>query len=992
MRYFEVASRLIEQKPNKAIPGYGLGQRHVQILLQFSMAAIFVGMNMALPIAIIPITHPQYAADVGITSFPNWTDQSLILVSTQAGYAVTQLFGSCISEYYGYHFVMPFSMFLCSIFCFILPVLTQFFGSQGLILCLMLQGASQGFSLPVIPDYLSRWVPTSERSSIGSFMFAANVLAAALSTKITAWISTTFLGWTFAYYFFGIMGFLWSYVMINFGRNAPETSNNISTEERDFIMSDQKVKKKMHSTIGEEVPWKKLFDSPGLLAIFAAHAGTFWALWVMTAEIPSYLFGVLSFKIEEDGDIVGDAYFTSWLFSFIISGVTCYLIGSKILSLNFTRKVAQSIASYLAAVCLIILGFLSDPRWVIFFINAIFSALTASFWGFMLNYNDILHDRSMITHIGGFIGTITTLIPALLKQLIVTDQTDRFQWSIMFWLTAAVLVLSNTAFFFYSSREIQEWDSNEEICNQVETKKDIGETEYLMENPVTNKKTYGKADLKEALNETEQQQEAPKAVQHEDVRSESESEEEFYVVKMRKPSKIIVYGIGVRHGQIALIFFMVVIMYILNMAAPIAIVAMTDPGTSPNPKVPAFTDWADQSLVLSSYYWGFAPTQLIGGPLTRKYGFKWFMVVSMIVCSLFSIWLPALVVKFGSLAMIFCLFTIGLFQGVVLPMLSDFVSKWAPVPERTPIGTFIFASKTLGTVFATELTGYLSSSWWGWPSAFYLYGVMGLIWSIFMIVLGCNTPDEHRSISQAELEYIKRGQTLTTKKIPWSKIMKSVPTWSTWISHIGIVWTIRLSTTEFPTYINRVLGFDVSSAGIFMAITYLVAYLFTFIVSTSSQYVINNHYLSTGICRKICNGLAAYGSSFFLVLLAVFHLNRYLALACIFFEMICLNASFSGYNINYNDLSPNFSGCLFGVGGISSTIVSFVPLLIVQFMVTNQASATQWGYAFLISAFVASVGTIFFMLRASGEVQDYDDLDDKEDEESRVLLEKKQQN
>lgn len=55
---------------------------------------------------------------------------------------------------------------------------------------------------------------------------------------------------------------------------------------------------------------------------------------------------------------------------------------------------------------------------------------------------------------------------------------------------------------------------------------------------------------------------------------------------MKKHSKIPGYGLGVRHWQVALIFSMVVIMYIINMAAPMAIVAITDPGTSPNPKVP----------------------------------------------------------------------------------------------------------------------------------------------------------------------------------------------------------------------------------------------------------------------------------------------------------------------------------------------------------------------------------------------------------------------
>lgn len=36
----------------------------------------------------------------------------------------------------------------------------------------------------------------------------------------------------------------------------------------------------------------------------------------------------------------------------------------------------------------------------------------------------------------------------------------------MFWLTAAVVVLSNTAFFFFSSGDLEKWDSNEEVDSE----------------------------------------------------------------------------------------------------------------------------------------------------------------------------------------------------------------------------------------------------------------------------------------------------------------------------------------------------------------------------------------------------------------------------------------------------------------------------------------------------------------------------------------------
>ncbi|KAK9887959.1 hypothetical protein WA026_000253 [Henosepilachna vigintioctopunctata] len=281
--------------------------------------------------------------------------------------------------------------------------------------------------------------------------------------------------WYSTYYIFGAIGFVWIYFMTRYGRNCPEDCDDISAPEREFIKHEKKTR--------DKVPWLKILTSPALLAIWAAHAGTFWTIWLMTAEIPSYLTHVLKYSVFKDGQTVGDAYFMSWLCSFIMSGLTGYLIKSKILTLNVTRKICQSIASFLTALCLIILGFISDPHWVVFLLNVIFMSLTASFWGFMLNYNDITHNRGVVTEVGNFIGTVTTIIPAVLKHFIVSDQTDGLRWGIMFWITAIVAILSNTAFFFFSSGDIQEWDSDSAL-NGIE------ESRFLMKRTESMSKRY----------------------------------------------------------------------------------------------------------------------------------------------------------------------------------------------------------------------------------------------------------------------------------------------------------------------------------------------------------------------------------------------------------------------------------------------------------------------------------------------------------------------
>lgn len=69
--------------------------------------------------------------------------------------------------------------------------------------------------------------------------------------------------------------------------------------------------------------------------------------------------------------------------------------------------------------------------------------------------------------------------------------------------------------------------------------------------------------------------------------------------------------------------------------------------------------------------------------------------------------------------------------------------------------TYFFKGFTFGSVIGQPIAGYMSSSWWGWPSSFYLYGCFGLIWTILWIIFGASSPAEHRSIMASEKDYIQ---------------------------------------------------------------------------------------------------------------------------------------------------------------------------------------------------------------------------------------------
>lgn len=92
------------------------------------------------------------------------------------------------------------------------------------------------------------------------------------------------------------------------------------------------------------------------------------------------------------------------------------------------------------------------------------------------------------------------------------------------------------------------------------------------------------------------------------------------------------------------------------------------------------------------------------------------------------------------------------------------LSKWAPTSEKARLNSFVFSGTQFGSLAMLPVTGLLASSAGGWPSVFYVGGIVTLTWVLFWCVLGANSPEEHRSISKEEREYIVSSLESTTSK------------------------------------------------------------------------------------------------------------------------------------------------------------------------------------------------------------------------------------
>jgi MFS family permease len=79
-----------------------------------------------------------------------------------------------------------------------------------------------------------------------------------------------------------------------------------------------------------------------------------------------------------------------------------------------------------------------------------------------------------------------------------------------------------------------------------------------------------------------------------------------------------------------------------------------------------------------------------------------------------------------------------------------------------------YAGAQIGNVLVMPLSGLLCRHGFdgGWPSIFYILGVVGIVWCIVWLLSAADSPQKHRTIGEPERKYImdSLGQTKARRK------------------------------------------------------------------------------------------------------------------------------------------------------------------------------------------------------------------------------------
>ena len=178
-------------------------------------------------------------------------------------------------------------------------------------------------------------------------------------------------------------------------------------------------------------------------------------------------------------------------------------------------------------------------------------------------------------------------------------------------------------------------------------------------------------------------------------------------------------------------------------------------------------------FVTAAFTAAYAIGMMVAGGFTDKLGTRKAFAIAIAIWSVAAM-LPG--AAFSVVTFAIAMFLLGLGEAANFPACIKTVAEWFPRRERA-LATGIFNSgANIGNIvvpIAVPTLVMLVT----WRGAFVVTGALGVVWLIAWLIY-YRRPEQHRSVSKAELELILSDPAETLESVPWSRVFPRKETWA----------------------------------------------------------------------------------------------------------------------------------------------------------------------------------------------------------------------
>jgi sugar phosphate permease len=367
---------------------------------------------------------------------------------------------------------------------------------------------------------------------------------------------------------------------------------------------------------------------------------------------------------------------------------------------------------------------------------------------------------------------------------------------------------------------------------------------------------------------------------------------------------------------------------------------------------------AQFGMVQSAFFIGYSLTQIPGGWLADRFGGSRVILFGTLWWSAFVFFTP-FATTLGMMYLIRGF--MGLGEGVNAPTHVALTARWMPKFEAARANAVYWIGMPVGIIITMPLTVWLSQKW-GWQASFYIFAWVGVAWCIAWRWYARDRPEQHPTITKAELALIKSDQDpvhVMDQPTEWRAVLTSRAVWGLTITYFfhNYLWYLYMSW--LPSYLVMARGFSLVKSGIFTMIPYFCATLTILLGGHLSDKWTRKYGLNVGRRVPIVIGLGGCG---IFLLLATYTPNAYVAVAYISASMGFLLLNNGAFWSTPISLSPKNSGVISGMMNTSGNIAGVCSPSITGILVTMYHN--KFEYAMYFGACMALVGILVLLLVA----------------------------
>lgn len=141
-----------------------------------------------------------------------------------------------------------------------------------------------------------------------------------------------------------------------------------------------------------------------------------------------------------------------------------------------------------------------------------------------------------------------------------------------------------------------------------------------------------------------------------------------------------------------------------------------------------------------------------------------------------------------------------------------------------------------------------------WRCAFYISGIVSMLFAVIWFYFVTDAPANHSRISKAELEHIQYSLGDSVSKVshplPIYDIITSIPFLALLILHFGNLFGLFFLISATPRFMTEVLKFNLTNTGCLSSIPYLMRIICGFLFGLVGDYQRRNKVLKVTTIRK----------------------------------------------------------------------------------------------------------------------------------------------